>query len=230
MHKLKVERRIEENLAYSDTYWLRQDHTTGLFTVSDASLIGTPENKPAVSFDFTFSINNEKLVVQAPLIYKATDPVKGEVIRPFEVVPPVFVNLDKSVYLFADQAPRDVHVILKSVKENCTGKLELKLPQGWKSEPTFYSFDLKKKGEEQRFAFKVLATIEESTTSIEAFATIDSKEYHQSLKTIEYDHIPTQTLLPYAKSEALRLNLKKDGNVIGYIKGAGDEIPSALRD
>ncbi len=226
----KSERRLNENLGYSDPYWLRQDHTLGLFTVRDPSLIGMPQNKPAVSFDFTFSINNEKLVVQAPLIYKATDPVKGEVIRPFEVVPPVFVNLDKSVYLFADQAPRDVHVILKSVKENCTGKLELKLPQGWKSEPTFYSFDLKKKGEEQRFAFKVLPTIEESTTSIEAFVTIDSKEYHQSLKTIEYDHIPTQTLLPDARSEALRLNLKKEGNVMGYIKGAGDEIPSALRD
>src|SRR5204863_6917878 len=41
---------------------------------------------------------------------------------------------------------------------------------------------------------------------------------------------PTQTLLPEAKSEALRLNLKKEGHEIGYIKGAGDEIPSALRD
>src|SRR5258708_2838827 len=226
----KSERRLNENLGYSDPYWLRQDHTPGLFTVSDASLIGTPENKPAISFDFIFSINNEKLVVQAPLVYKATDPVKGEVTRPFEVVPPVFVNLDKSVYLFADQSPRDVNVILKSAKENCIGNLELRLPQGWKSEPTFYSFDLKKKGEEQRFAFKILPTIEESTSSIEAFTTIDSKKDHQSLKTIEYDHIPTQTLLHDAKSEALRLNLKKDGNVIGYIKGAGDEIPSALRD
>ncbi|MBI1767482.1 MAG: PIG-L family deacetylase [Bacteroidetes bacterium] len=227
---LKSERKLNENLGYCDPYWLHKDHTLGLFTVSDPALIGTPENRPAISFDFTFSMNNEKFVVQAPLIYKVTDPVKGEVTRPFEIVPQVFVNLDKPVYIFSDQSPRDVHVILKSANSNCSGKLELKLPLGWKSDPEFYSFEIKKRGEEQQFTFKVLPGSEESTTSIGAAATIDSKEFHQSLQTIQYDHIPTQTLLPEAKSEALRLNLKRDGNVIGYIKGAGDEIPSTLRN
>ncbi len=226
----KSEKKLNDNLKYSDPYWLHQSHTLGLFTVNDAALIGTPENKPAISFEFTFVINNEKLVVRVPLIYKVTDPVKGEVTQPFEVVPPVFINLDKSVYLFADNAPKDVRIILKSAKDNCTGKLELKLPQGWKSDPAFYSFDAKKKGEEQQYKFQVLPSPEEATTYISAVATIDSKEFNYSLESIKYDHIPTQTLLPEAKSEALRLNLKKEGHVIGYIKGAGDGIPSALRD
>ncbi len=39
-----------------------------------------------------------------------------------------------------------------------------------------------------------------------------------------------QTLLPKASSEAIRINLKKEGAVIGYIKGAGDEIPASLRN
>ena len=226
----KSEKKLNDNLIYSDPYWLHQSHTLGLFTVSDPSLIGTPENRPAISFDFTFIVNNEKLVVRVPLVYKVTDPVKGEVTRPFEIVPPVFINLDKPVYLFADNSPKDVHVILKLAKANCSGKIELKLPQSWKSEPAYYSFDGKKKGEEQQFKFQVLPSAEEATTSISAVATINAREYNYSLETIQYDHIPTQTLLPEAKSEALRLNLKKEGHVIAYIKGAGDEIPSALRN
>lgn len=226
----KSERKLNENLGYSDPYWLRQPHTQGLFTVPDVSLIGSPENQPAVSYDFTFALGSEKLVVRVPLINKVTDPVKGEVGRPFEIVPPVFVNLDKAVYVFADQTPHEVRVVLKSSKDNCSGRLELKLPVGWKSDPSNYSFEIKKNGEEQAYTFKVLATPEETTSSINAVVIIDGKEYDRSLQTIQYDHIPTQTLLPKAASEALRMNLKKEGNVIGYIKGAGDEIPSALRN
>ena len=120
--------------------------------------------------------------------------------------------------------------IPKSSKDNCSGKVGLKLPEGWKSEPMDFSFEIKNRGEEQLFTFKVLPSKEESTSSIEAIATIDGKELDYSLKTIQYDHIPVQTLLPKASSEAMRINLKKEGGVIGYIKGAGDEIPSSLRN
>ena len=39
-----------------------------------------------------------------------------------------------------------------------------------------------------------------------------------------------QTLLPEAKVRALRININKEGSVIGYIKGAGDDIPASLRN
>jgi hypothetical protein len=46
---------------------------------------------------------------------------------------------------------------------------------------------------------------------------------------INYDHIPTQTFLPKAEAKLARINLRKEGNLIGYITGAGDDIPTALR-
>jgi LmbE family N-acetylglucosaminyl deacetylase len=225
----KSEKSLNGNLSYSDPYWLKEPHSQGLFTVKDQSLIGRPENPPAVTFDFTFTLLGEQLFVSSPLIYKWTDPVKGELMRPFEIVPPIFVNLNKSVYLFPDQSAKEVAVILKSSKDNCSGKMELKLPEGWKSEPVNYLFEIKNRGEEQSFIFKVLPSKEESTSSIEAIATVNNNAYDYSLETIQYDHIPIQTLLPKASSEAMRINLKKEGGVIGYVKGAGDEIPASLR-
>lgn len=226
----KSEKKLNGDLNYSDPYWLKEPHSQGLFTVKDKALIGSPENQPAVTFDFTFTLLGEQLVIHSPLIYKWTDPVKGELMRPFEIVPPVFVNLNKPVYLFSDQSQKEVTVILKSSKDNCSGKVELKLPADWKSEPSSFQFEIKKRGEEQHFTFNVLPSKEESTTTIEAMATIDDKVFDHSLKIIQYDHIPVQTLLPKTSSEAMRINLRKEGGVIGYIKGAGDDIPSSLRN
>jgi LmbE family N-acetylglucosaminyl deacetylase len=226
----KSEKKLNDGLNYSDPYWLKEPHSQGLFTVKDQLLIGSPENSPAITFDFTFSLLGEQLVIRSPLIYKWTDPVKGELMRPFEIVPPVFVNLNKPVYLFSNQSQKEITVILKSSKDNCIGKVELKLPADWKSEPSSFQFEIKKRGEEQHFTFNVLPSREESTTTIGAIASIDNQVFDYSLKTIQYDHIPVQTLLPKASSEAMRINLKKEGGVIGYIKGAGDDIPSSLRN
>jgi LmbE family N-acetylglucosaminyl deacetylase len=223
-------RSLKDNLSYTDPYWLQQPHSKGLFTVKEQALIGTPENMPAVSFDFTFSLLGELLTVTTPLIYKWTDPVKGELIRPFAIVPPVFVNFNKPVYLFSDQSARDVSVLVKSSRENCAGTLALKLPEGWKSDPASFDFVLTTRGEELSFTFKVLPAKKEITSYLEATATMDGKVYDQSLETIQYDHIPAQTLLPKASSEAVRIDLRKEGGVIGYVMGAGDEIPSSLRN
>ncbi len=226
----KSEQKLNSDLPYSDPYWLKEPHSQGLFTVKDQTLIGSPENHPAVIFDFTIFTLGEPLTIHSPLIYKWTDPVKGELMRPFEIVPRVFVNLNKPVYVFSDQAQKEVSVTLKSSKDNCMGTVQLKLPPDWKSEPSNFPFEIKKRGEEQSFTFKVLPSKEESTTSIEAMVTVDNRVLDHSLQMIQYDHIPVQTLLPKASSEAMRINLKKEGGVIGYIKGAGDDIPSSLRN
>jgi LmbE family N-acetylglucosaminyl deacetylase len=226
----KSDKKLNSNLTYSDPYWLRQPHTQGLFVVEDPSLIGRPENDAAVSFTFDFLVNGEKYALTTPLVYKWTDPVKGELSRPFEVVPPVFINLDKKVYIFRDESAHEVTVLVKSSKDKITGTLQLNLPSGWKSNPVSVPFELNKRGAEQSFTFKVTPSKEEVEASLSASATVDGKIFDFALHTIQYDHIPAQILLPKASAEALRLNIKKEGSVIGYIKGAGDEVPTGLRN
>jgi len=45
---------------------------------------------------------------------------------------------------------------------------------------------------------------------------------------IEYDHIPTQTIIQPSESKVVRVDLKKKGDKVGYIMGAGDAIPASL--
>ncbi len=227
----KSKKSLLSTLDYSDQYWLSAEHGIGIFNVSNKDLIGKPENDPAATFMLSFLVNGERLEIRSPLLYKWTDPVKGELWRPFEIVPPVFVNLTERVLLFKDQTPKDVSVLLKSsADKNLSGQLKLSLPMGWRSEPTAQPFDLTKRGEEKTLSFKVYPSKEEMSSSLTAVAEIGGKLFDLSVQTIAYDHIPTQTLLPKASSKIVRVDLKKEGGLIGYIKGAGDDIPSALRN
>ncbi|MFY8036805.1 MAG: LmbE family protein, partial [Cyclobacteriaceae bacterium] len=226
----KSKRKLTEQVDFSGPYWLNKPHSLGLFTIPNSSFVGKPENDPSVTLQFTFLVNGEKLMIPVPLIYKWTDPVKGELSRPFEVVPPVFTNLSKSVYLFKDEQPQSMTVLLKSTVNGISGNVKLTLPVGWKSEPAAIPFELKKRNEEKQVTFVVTPGKEEIKSTVRAVAEVGGKSYDVSVQTIQYDHIPVQTLQPKAEEEIVRINLKKEGAVIGYIKGAGDDVPTALRN
>lgn len=189
-----------------------------------------PQAPPPIAFSFSFKVLGETITITDQLDFKTTDPVKGELSRPVEIAPPVFVNLSKSVYVFAN-GPKDVEVNIKStVGAPLKGSVRLALPEGWRTDPNTLSFELLKRGDEHKVSFKVFPVAAEQESFVRAVATIDGKEYDLSLTEIAYDHIPVQTLMPVSKSKLVRLNLQKEGSVVAYIKGAGDDVPDALRN
>ena len=231
LFNFKTKKILSTQSRYSDPYWLREDHSQGLFKVPDASFIGKPENGPAVAIDYVIEVNGEKVTLEAPLIYKWTDPVKGELMRPFEIVPPVFVNLSHKVFVFKDSNPKAVGVLVKSASgAKLSGNVKLALPGGWRSEPSHITIELSRLGEEQKLQFMVYPSQAEGSFKVTAQAEIGDKSYTSAIQTISYDHIPFQTLLPASKATMVRLDIRKEGQVVGYIRGAGDEIPDALRN
>jgi LmbE family N-acetylglucosaminyl deacetylase len=226
---IKTSKKISPSTPYSDPYWLREPHSTGLFTVSDKKLIGKPENDPAVMVVFTIRTGGENLTITRPLHCTWTDPVKGEASRPFEVVPPVFVSVQDKVMVISDTSPKEVRVMVTSSGGSVKGTLKLRLPAGWRSEPAAILFELANGEEEQVNTFRIFPAAEEITAVLNVVAEVDGKIYDKSVQTITYDHIPTQLLLPTASAKLVRINLKKEGGLIGYIKGAGDDVPAALR-
>lgn len=228
---IRTRKSVNDKKSYSDPYWLHEQRSIGLFTVKDKKLIGKPENDPAVQITFIMRIHGEPIEIIKPLVFRSTDPVKGEQYRPFEVVPPVFVNISNGVWVFKDENPKDIEVVLKSATDSIQhGTLKLQLPEGWRSDPASIEFTLTKRGEEVPKVFKVYPSTTEFSGTLKAVATVKGVSYNHALRTISYDHIPTQTLLPVAEARIIRINLKKEGGVIGYINGAGDDVPAALRN
>lgn len=228
----KTRRPIDPASGYSDPYWLREDHLQGLFLVPGPEYIGRPENGPAATVTCTFDVAGEKFEVQTPLVYKWTDPVKGELERPFEIVPPVLVNLSQPVFVFPDLSPKKVSLLVKSSSNDpVNGVAKLVIPTGWKTEPVSVPVALQKRGEEATLDFMVYPQPKgEGTFHLLAQVETGGKTYDHAIQTIDYDHIPFQTLLPKAEASLVRVDVKKQGQVIAYIAGAGDETPAALRN
>ncbi|WP_420386932.1 PIG-L family deacetylase [Roseivirga sp.] len=215
----------EEN---SQPYWLKDEAALGMYTVADQQLRGLPENPPAITATLDVEIAGESVQFEVPVVYKENDRVDGEVYRPFVITPPVFVSMDASVIMFPDQEAKSVEVLVKSGKDNVSGVVNLQLPDGWKASQNNLAYQLKKKGDEQRFQLEILPPGNASEAYMTVEATYQNKVYDRSLRVVDYDHIPTQTTFPKSEVKIVKLDLQKKGQYIGYIMGSGDDIPASL--
>ncbi len=217
------------NMPLSQPYWLEKGGSLGMFEVKKQQLIGLPENAPAIIATFLLNIDGDSVKFTRPVVYRWSDPVAGEQYRPFEVVPEVAVNFSDKILLFANEESRRVELFVLAGRADIEGEVRLELPEGWRSEPVAASFKLRQKGEQATIVFKVFPPTGQAVGQMRAVAKVGGKEFTQGLVRIEYDHIPVQTLFPEATTKVVRLDIERKGDLIGYIQGAGDDIPNALR-
>ena len=216
-------------LKLSQPYWLAEKHTVGAYTVSDPALIGYPEDPNLPKVTFTFNIEGKEISFERPIVYKFTDPVRGELYQPLVIAPAVTATMAEKAYVFNGQSSKSIKVQLKSFKDKATGYLEPKVPEGWKVVPQKLDISLAEKGSEQTVEFTVTPSGKTSSGSLSLNIVVDGKSYHQGLKEIKYDHIPNQTLFPLAEARVEQVDLKITGKRIGYIAGSGDLVPESLK-
>ena len=164
-----------------------------------------------------------------PVVYKSTDPVDGEIYRPFIIQPDVTANLTERVFTFSDTAPKTADIVLKAGRANVSGTITMSAPTGWKIEPASQPFDLKSKGDEQRLSFRLSPAGNAQNGKLQAVMTTANGTFTTGLRYVAYKHIPTQTLFPPAEARLVKLDVKVTAKNVGYIIGAGDEIPAALQ-
>ncbi|HEX9651438.1 MAG TPA: PIG-L family deacetylase [Cyclobacteriaceae bacterium] len=220
---------IPTTLATTQPYWLIENGTLGVYRVDDQQLVGKPENNPAIVGEFTVSIAGENMKFSTPVIYKWTDPVKGELYRPLSITPPAFVEIEQKVLMFPNDKPKDVQVRVKSARETIRGELILQVPDGWKVSPASRIVEINSKGEEKVYDFIILPPKDQQIAEVKPIINIDDgTSSNKKLITIEYDHLPTQILFPESSSKIVRVEIERMGDRVGYIMGAGDEIPESL--
>ena len=224
--KKKVQ--LPNNINFTTPYWLTKQWELGMYTVEDQLLRGLPSTPREFIVKYNIEIEGEPMEVTKEVVYKRRDPVKAEVYRPFEITPPIFANIESPVYVLGSDAPKSVKILLKSGKENVNGTVTLARPEGWRIEPEKINFSLSLKGEEQTVEFRLFPPLTQSEGYISPIATVDGEQYTKEAIFIEYDHLPTQTVIRNAQSKVVRIDLKKEGENIGYIMGAGDAIPESL--
>jgi hypothetical protein len=155
--------------------------------------------------------------------------VAGELRQPLVIAPPVFTDFANGVLMFATNQPKSVPVRVTAASGSVKGQLKLAAPEGWRVAPTAVPIDLKGADAEMVAAFTIKPPEQTSEGTLRAIATIDGREYSFGRVRISYPHIGVHTLMPAAEVKVVRADIRKKGERIGYIPGAGDDVPESLQ-
>jgi LmbE family N-acetylglucosaminyl deacetylase len=211
-------------------YWLSVPHGIGSYTLPNDTLAGNPENPDAPAVTFNFKIAGKEIAYRRKLVFKYVDPARGEIYQPLEITPPVTANIGEKVYVYNSTLPQSVQIKLRSFT-NAAGSISIKPVLGWKITPNKIDFSGKNKGDEWTVTFNVSPTDAKTNTALlEAEVVTNGKTFSQGLLDIRYNHVPAITIFPPAQAKLVNINLKTAGKRIGYIAGAGDLVPDALRE
>jgi hypothetical protein len=221
--------RIPDDAPYSQPYWLRKPSALGTFAVDNQKLIGLPENPPALPVEVVLQVSGQQLRYTVDTKYRTADTLPSEVPRQLVIAPPVFANVVDSVFVFATSEPKPVSVRVAAATEPVKGELKLAVPQGWEVTPASIPIDLKAADAEMVATFTIKPPNQNGEGTLRAIVSIDGRDYSLERVRISYPHIGVQTLMPPAEAKLVRADILKKGERIGYIPGAGDDVPESLR-
>lgn len=216
-------------------YWLQQAGTLGLYTVNDATLIGKAMNAPLAQASFSLQYEGHTFRVHRDLEYVSNDPVRGRMVAPvlwlpaLEIKPlneQLMVGTNETAWVEVDlikHAEQPLEIKVDMVAEGLQLPVEssrvLALPAGKYSE---------------RIRFALSATdFQQDVAKISFEAqTVNrnrNQSYAHSIRTIEYEHLPTLRWFKPAELRCIRLQVERSAEKVLYIQGAGDLVPEGLR-
>jgi LmbE family N-acetylglucosaminyl deacetylase len=224
----ELEMAVPPDAPYSQPFWLVHKHKGNTYAIDDQKLIGRPDPLPVLQATFKVQLGEQVITLTRPVEYRYVDRVQGEKTDPLVVAPPVAVNVIEPATVFPNQAPKKVAVMLRSEAGAKSGTLRLQASQGWKIEPASAPFQLAA-GEEHEFSFTVTPPSNAQPAHFTAIATIGGKDFESGVHVISYSHIPRQTVFPPSQGKLSPAPLTVLAKRVGYIAGAGDEVPDAIR-
>lgn len=224
---------IPESTPVSQPYWLAKPHTLNRYEISDQLLIGRPDSVPVMLATFSVKMADQTVTIVRPVKYRYVDKVRGELTRPLTIAPVVALNLPQPIIMFTDAKPRKIGVVLKANAAAVKGELHMEADAGWKVEPAELPFEFKAEGEEREVSFTVTPAHFGPETGaparFRAFAMVGGNEIATGVQILDYEHIPPQTLFRPSSGMLREAPLTLLSKNIGYVMGAGDEVPDTLR-
>ena len=208
-------------------YWLQLAREGDSYQVADPSLIGQPHNPPLLEARVRFRTAGVEAHVRVPVEHRYVDQIYGQAHRPVMVVPPLAAWLHPAVTIFPESGDRPAErEITLRLRNNRTVPWapEVQASPGWQVTPQ--KLTPPPQGEE--LIAKLL--VRPTGTAPGMLRVLVNGAVATGYQAIQYPHIrpqywfrPAQTrLVPVAAKVAEKLR-------VGYIMGAGDQGPEALR-
>lgn len=219
---------LPENFPLSQPYWMREPVEGTMFTVGKQGEIGLPfiGNQPKAKL--TFQLEGEKFVLDLDLMYKYNDQVDGEIKQSFSVVPMIDLTISKKNVFLISGADPTLNVTVNFRNKIEDGELEF---DGLDSTQFRILSVLDLVAQKKRvFQVRFLPSSDGKKIVTASFKTSGGKNYNLVTNRILYKHIPNLTYFTPAIFNLVQADWKHLNQKIGYIPGAGDEVPAVLTE
>jgi hypothetical protein len=171
-------------------------------------------------------------VVPVTVPYRDAD---GQERHPTLAVGPAFsvmLNPATQVMPLSDPSCRVTVDVSSDSSQAANGTVRLELPAGWKAEPPEAQITLQHRGEDRQVSFNVThPAMQEGRQQIRAVFTASGANYAEGYSEISRPDIETFFYYEPALQHVSAVDVKVPKELkVGYIMGAGDDIPQVLRE
>jgi len=229
---------------YSQPYWKRRPDVDR-YEVEVPADQTLPWSPPDVVALVRYTTQGVSVKQETPASFRYQGKwVGGEKQKIVNVVPALSVSLSPRLAMvpLLSQPGREFRIsVLNNAKGAATGSLTMVVPKGWITAPASVALAFRRKGDETTGRFVVtpprgvaagnfeVAAVASMDTSRSEEAGTKRPEFREGYEVIAYDHIQERHLVQPAVGRVRTLDVKVPVSLkVGYIMGAGDEVPSAI--
>ena len=215
----------EENI--DQPYWLARPHAN-TYDV-ESGQIGRPVDHSLIRIagEFVGPDGRTPSWTYARLFHKWVDRVDGERIRPVYITPVASV-IPKASNLICRGGVQTIEVEVEALTDSIAGELVALAPKGWAMKEYRYPVNITKRNERQRFTFQLIPGPDPEAGQMTFEFSGSKGKSDRTLHEIDYPHIMPQVYYTPAEVKLVPLDVSTTAKTVGYVKGAGDDVPQAL--
>ncbi len=227
--EVKTSMALRAPLNPDEPFWLARPHGN-MFDIEDPAQIGLAVAPTQLQVPWTLRFpGGTEVSGSAPVIYRTVDRVKGDVVQYCEVVPPVSLSCRPGLLLVKDADTASTLLVAEPYTDLLHLQVRAELMGGWQVMPQETDFGPLKNGGTALHPLKVLAEEGAGSNSPYLRANTDhAGPAGLTRRTVHYEHIPQRSWYTRASFRVEPLDAKVNAKRVGYIMGAGDEVPTAL--
>jgi LmbE family N-acetylglucosaminyl deacetylase len=222
---------ISKDEPFTQPYWLSKAHPDAdMFAIPHDTLLGLPETPNNLNASLMLNIGGIDIPVKVPLSYKKLDPVKGDIVEQLRIVPDVSVAFNTTLLITKPDGPVQAEVRLHAYKNLSDGVLTI---SGTKSDVAVIKKINLAEGTDTFIIVNIDSKLSAKQDSGDYYLSVsftaNNKTYDKALHLIQYNHLPTLQYFTNPVAKVVRANWKRTVTRVGYVEGAGDYIPTFLR-
>ncbi|HEX3741202.1 MAG TPA: PIG-L family deacetylase [Terriglobales bacterium] len=232
--------RVPKDTSYTRPYWHRDNpDTESLNHVDNEQYATLPFPPPAMRARVEYAVNlsgraSTRNGITSVVVTPFLDESGKQISRPMAVVPAFSVMLEPGTQAISTHngATSTVTVgVTSNVDRKVHGELRLELPQGWRSEPEKIPVNPTRRGEKQDLQFKVLtADLQQGRTTIHAVFEAEGEKYSEGYTLVTREDLGSFYYYQPARQRVSIVDVQVPHDLkLGYIMGAGDDIPTVLQ-